>query len=113
MFRCLQTAAALLLVLILAGCASADHAVSFKLLPGDPNAPSQVTPQQALDTARAYSVHEWRPFARNIRHGLDPAGVRIDTPDTDYRPANGRNGWWIPGEVNEGIPYKWGGFDDP
>ncbi len=37
----------------------------------------------------------------------------MDTPDAGYHPANGRNGWWIPGEVNEGIPYKWGGFDDP
>ena len=81
--------------------------------PGTPTAPSQVTPREALETARIYCTHPWRPFATNIKHGVDPAGIRIDTPDAGYHPANGRNGWWIPGEVNEGIPYKWGGFDDP
>ncbi len=80
--------------------------------PGDPAAPSQVTPSEALAIAESYARHSWRPFARNILHGPDPAGVLVDTPDTGYHPANGRNGWWISGEVNEGIPYKWGGFDD-
>jgi len=105
--------AALLMAIFIAGCASPEQNTVTSLLPGDPAAPSQVTPQQALETARAYCTHQWRPFGRNIRHANDPAGVRIDTPDAGYRPASGRNGWWIPGEVNEGIPYKWGGFDDP
>jgi len=72
-----------------------------------------VTASEALAIAESYARHPWRPFARNILHGLDSAGVRVDTPDVAYRPENGRNGWWIPGEVNQGIPYKWGGFDDP
>lgn len=37
----------------------------------------------------------------------------MDTPDIDYKPPSGRDGWWVPGAVNQGIPYKWGGFDDP
>ncbi len=38
--------------------------------------------------------------------------MRVDTPDAYYKPADGRNGWWMPGLVNQGVPYKWGGFDD-
>ena len=108
MRHCFQSA---LILLFLAGCAAPQQ--KTELLPGDPSAPSQVTPQEALATARVYSTHPWRPFAGNIRHATDPLGVRIDTPDAGYQPASGRNGWWIPGEANEGIPYKWGGFDDP
>lgn len=107
--------ATLLFALFFAGCASVDQPDTNapKLIPGDPSAPSQVRPQEALETARIYSTHQWRPFATNIKHGSDSSGVRVDTPDAGYHPANGRNGWWVPGEVNQGIPYKWGGFDDP
>lgn len=82
-------------------------------LPGDPLAPSQVTPTEALAIAEIYSQHPWKPFARNILHGLDQRKIRVDTPDIGHRPGTERDGWWIPGEVNAGIPYKWGGFDDP
>jgi len=102
----------LVFLILLAGCQCPQQHPT-QLVPGDPAAPSQVTPTQALETAKIYSTHPWRPFARNINHGIDPAGVRVDTPDVGYRPESGRNGWWIPGEVNEGVPYKWGGFDDP
>jgi len=110
-----------LCMLFLAGCALfftgctpvAEHQGAAKIIPGDPGAPSQVTPREALETARVYCTHAWQPFATNIKHGVDAAGVRVDTPDAGFHPANGRNGWWIPGEVNEGMPYKWGGFDDP
>ena len=105
--------AVLLFTLLFAGCAPVGPQSAPKLIPGDPDAPSAVTPQEALETARVYSTHPWRPFATNIKHGTDPSRVRVDTPDAGFHPANGRNGWWIPGEVNEGIPYKWGGFDDP
>jgi hypothetical protein len=113
MMRSSQIVFVVLLVLFLAGCAGVGPGPTATIIPGDPNAPSQVTPQQALATAQLYCTHAWHPFASNIKHGLDPAGVRVDTPDVSYLPANGRNGWWIPGEVNEGIPYKWGGFDNP
>ncbi|CAN5560136.1 hypothetical protein BH09VER1_BH09VER1_38690 [soil metagenome] len=83
------------------------------LLPGDTSAPSQVTPSEALAIAQTYAKHNWKPFSRNILHGRDSAGVQVDTPDASYHPPSGRVGWWLPGEVNEGIPYKWGGFDDP
>lgn len=99
--------------LVLAGCATIAPPAGEALVPGDPSAPSQVTPSEAMEIAGTYARHAWRPFARNILHGADRSGVRVDTPDAGFRPENGRNGWWIPGEVNTGIPYKWGGFDDP
>ncbi|MFZ4683859.1 MAG: hypothetical protein ACOYMS_15245, partial [Terrimicrobiaceae bacterium] len=103
------------LAAVFSGCATVEPMPSSKdaLVPGDPSAPSQVTPAEALSIAEIYTRHPWRPFARNILHGPDPAGIRVDTPDIGYRPASGRDGWWMPGEVNVGIPYKWGGFDDP
>ncbi len=52
-------------------------------------------------------------LARNILHGPDANGVEVNTPDVSYKPPSGRDGWWVPGAVNKGIPYKWGGFDDP
>lgn len=63
--------------------------------------------------AQEFATHAWQPFARNILHGKDPAGIGVNTPDIGHDPQGKRRGWWIPGEVNTGIPYKWGGFDDP
>ncbi len=102
--------------IILASCTTPTRQEGLSkggLLPGDPSAPSQVTPSEALRIAEVYCKHPWRPFARNILHGVDAKGITVDTPDAGYRPASGRNGWWVPGEMNVGIPYKWGGFDDP
>lgn len=95
------------------GCATtpAPHSEA-NLMPGDPSAPSQVTPGEALAIAEKYTRHQWKPFARNILHGKDRQKIRVDTPDAGYHPASGRKGWWLPGVVNQGIPYKWGGFDD-
>ncbi len=100
----------LLLLPILSACSSPPKSTT---VPGDPSAPSQVTPSEALGIARSYTSHPWRPFARNVLHGLDNAGIEVHTPDIGHQANGERRGWWLPGEVNEGIPYKWGGFDDP
>ncbi len=101
--------------MFLAGCASwrTNPESSARLVPGDPSAPSQVTPAEALSIAQQYATHAWKPFANNILHGKDPKGVAVNTPDIGYRMQSDRPGWWVPGDVNHGIPYKWGGFDDP
>jgi hypothetical protein len=83
------------------------------LTPGDPSAPSQVTPREAMDIARQLADHPWQPFAKNILHGKDAAGILVNTPDAGFKGQPERPGWWLPGAVNIGIPYKWGGFDDP
>jgi len=99
-----------------AGCSTflgnkTSRAKASGLVPGDAAAPSQVTPSEALALAQHYAEHPWRPFARNILHGADTAGVAVHTPDTGHRTPPERPGWWLPGEVNRGVPYKWGGFD--
>lgn len=83
------------------------------LIPGDASAPSQLTPQEAMAIAQRFASHAWQPFGRNILHGKDKAGTLVNTPDIGHDPQHERRGWWIPGVVNTGIPYKWGGFDDP
>jgi len=100
---------------LVAGCASTASPTSHStvLAPGDPSAPSQVSPDEALAIAKRLATHPWRPFAKNILHGKDAAGVVVHTPDASFNGQPERPGWWLPGEVNSGIPYKWGGFDSP
>jgi len=100
--------------MLVAGCASTTGTRSHpaELTPGDPSAPSQITPDEALAIARRLANHPWRPFSKNILHGKDRAGVLVNTPDASFKEQPERPGWWLPGEVNTGIPYKWGGFDD-
>lgn len=103
-----------MLVLSLASCQTAvPKSAAPELVPGAADAPSQITPTESLALAERYTTHPWRPFARNILHGKDWAGVLVHTPDASLNDPPERPGWWLPGEVNRGIPYKWGGFDDP
>lgn len=101
------------LVFLAVSCSTRQSDQASKLVPGDADAPSQVTPTEALAIADRYARHAWRPFARNILHGPDKAGVLVHTPDVGLKEPPERPGWWVPGEMNLGIPYKWGGFDDP
>ena len=71
----------------------------------------EVTRQEALQTAEYYRGFVWTPTPRNAFHGFDKKGIRVDTPDHDFHPADTRPGWWVPGATNVGMPYKWGGFD--
>jgi hypothetical protein len=80
-----------------------------------PPPPSTVSRDDALALAGRYITHVWRPTKKNIFHGVDPDGVRVETPDADFRPRvkTLRPGWWVIGQPNVGVPYKWGGFDLP
>ena len=104
-FRC---AAALLLTLnslvFLGGCQSPSRV---------PGAVSTVTRSDCMATAERYRTHRWMPTERNVLHGPDPDGIRVDTPDTGYRVPGAFAGWWTPGQWNEGMPYQWGGFATP
>lgn len=103
---------AALLALLVSGCASKPEPVAPQLVPGDPSALSQVTPEESMAIAQRFANHPWQPFARNILHGKDKAGILVNTPDVSHEPQHERRGWWMPGQVNTGIPYKWGGFDN-
>ncbi|WP_411847121.1 hypothetical protein AAFN60_06670 [Roseibacillus persicicus] len=72
-----------------------------------------VTRVEVIQMANAYCLHKWTPTEANIFHGEDEQGIRVDTPDRGFRRAGTRPGWWVLGEVNEGVPYQWGGFDTP
>ncbi len=76
-------------------------------------APSTVTSGECLTIAESYRIHRWPADARHVRHDVDRAGIRVDTPDAGYRPARGLPGWWRVGATNIGVPYQWGGFDTP
>ncbi|MGH7942647.1 MAG: hypothetical protein ACREFR_16415 [Limisphaerales bacterium] len=83
----------LLILAVISGCAH--------LRPGPP-----VTRKEVLAAARAYANHAWRGGAANVFHGLDKAGVWIDTPDADFW---GQGGWHADGHTNNGVPYCWNG----
>lgn len=105
--------ATLVITALVAGCTATPIASHPSVLtPGDPSAPSQVTPSEALTIANRLASHPWRPFSQNILHGKDRTGVLVNTPDAGFKEPPERPGWWLPGEVNTGVPYKWGGFDD-
>jgi hypothetical protein len=82
------------------------------LLPSVPGPAASVTRDEVLAIAGAYSRMEWQPAAHHAFHGLDSKGIRVDTPDAGFR-LLGKTGWWKPGRVEMGMPYKWGGFDTP
>ena len=97
---------AILLLLALAGGA-------WFLFDRRRDAPSRVTPSEVLAIAESYVTHEWTPTEANAFHGIDPAGIRVDTPDANFQSEGDDRGWWIAGQRNLGLPYKWGGFDTP
>jgi hypothetical protein len=100
--------------LLAVGCAvKTPVAEEEPMVAGDAAAPSQLTPAESMAIAHQLATHPWRPFAGNILHGKDKSGILVNTPDAGHEPEQPRKGWWIPGVVNEGIPYKWGGFDGP
>ncbi len=96
------------LALALAACATSPVPLV------DMTPASTVSRAETVAIAEAYRAHRWHPTPRNVFHGFDARGIRVDTPDAGYVPPDGsRPGWWLPGEENEGVPYQWGGFDTP
>lgn len=71
---------------------------------------SAVTRSECLAIAEAYRSHRWMAGQVNVRHAPDPDGIEVHTPDAGYQKPGAVPGWWIPGRVNTGIPYQWGGF---
>ncbi len=76
--------------------------------------PSAPTRSEAMALAEQYVNHSWTAGAANIHHGKDPKGIPVNTLDAAGKETHGiETGWWLVGETNVGLPYKWGGFDTP
>ncbi len=74
---------------------------------------TKLAPEQAIRVARTYTEIEWQPRTWHIRHGKDSKGVIVHTPDTTLAAHGDKRGYWQPGRMAKGMPYKWGGFDTP
>jgi hypothetical protein len=86
------------------------------LLPGlllATSALAQVSRKEAIAMADAYLTFKWTPSAENAFHGADSDGIQVETPDRTFSRPGTRPGWWVPGKVNLGMPYMWGGFSTP
>lgn len=79
----------------------------------DAKPPGAVTRSEVMATAEVYRTLKWVPAEANVFHGRDTARIQVDTPNAGYKPSGGFAGWWKPGLLNTGMPYKWGGFDTP
>lgn len=73
----------------------------------------KVRRSETLLIAESYLHHRWQGEKRHIQHGPDAKGIRVDTPDESFRPAEISPGWWKIKSTNVGMPYCWGGFDTP
>lgn len=76
-------------------------------------APTAITRAGVIATAERYLRHVWIPTERNVFHGIDLDGIRVDTPDAGFPRPEPPAGWWRIGQKNVGLPYMWGGFDTP
>lgn len=82
--------------------------------PESPAPPSTPTRPQVLALAEQYVTHSWSAGIANVFHGQDPNGIPVNTLDAGHTGTDGIDtGWWMIGETNIGLPYKWGGFDTP
>lgn len=73
----------------------------------------KVTPEEAVRTAQLYTELQWMPEERHVRHGPDSYGIEVHTPDESLKNRGDHRGYWRPGRMASGMPYKWGGFDTP
>ncbi len=71
---------------------------------------AQVRRSEVIAMAEQYVHYKWKPSAANVFHGQDAEGIFVETPDRTFARPGIRPGWWVPDQVNEGVPYMWGGF---
>ncbi len=70
-----------------------------------------ITREETLKIAETYLSHSWTAKAANVRHGKNAEGVDIQTPDRAGGNGQPAEDCWVVNENNQGVPYKWGGFD--
>ena len=74
---------------------------------------AQVHRSEVIAMADQYVHLKWKPTAANAFHGQDAEGIFVETPDRSFTRPGTRPGWWVADQVNEGVPYMWGGFSTP
>ena len=70
------------------------------------SAPSLITRAEALAIAESYVTHEWIPAETNAFHGVDPAGIRVDTPDQTISPRARNAAGGSPVSATSAFPTK-------
>lgn len=66
---------------------------------------------RVLKRAKGFASIPWTAEEKNLFHGEDDMGYRVDTPDEGYTHSQYPCAWWKLGE-NRGMPYAWGGWTD-
>lgn len=69
--------------------------------------------EAVIQKALEYANFEWRATEKNVLHGIDDAGIFVDTPDITWKGQTLDCGWWKVDEINVGIPYSWGNASTP
>lgn len=64
--------------------------------------------RKVIEKALYYADYEWYATEANVYHGIDFMGRHVDTPDVTWTGEELDCGWWMPNQVNKGIPYCWG-----
>jgi cell wall-associated NlpC family hydrolase len=72
-----------------------------------------LTRAEAIAIAETFVNHTWKATPAQVRHGKDSNGIEIHTPDRAGGQAQPSAEAWVVNETNTGVPYKWGGFDNP
>jgi len=76
---------------------------------------AMITRDEIINIAESYKNHLWTASRGNVCSNKivwrGDKQVRIDTPDEKCKKACFNRGWWSPKKVNQGVPYKWGGFN--
>src|SRR4051812_26271334 len=70
----------------------------------------ELTRAEVIATAQSFAAYQWKASAANARKGPDSSGIEIVTPSAGSA-DDAKPGYWIVGQTNTGVPYKWGGFD--
>jgi hypothetical protein len=72
-----------------------------------------VSRAEALKIAESFVQHHWQASPKNVRHGRDPRGIEVHTPDRDGGHGTPLVNCWTVTAENVGVAYKWGGLDTP
>ncbi|MBQ6950219.1 MAG: alpha/beta fold hydrolase [Clostridia bacterium] len=67
--------------------------------------------KRVLQRAKGFATLPWLAEEKNLFHGEDAMGYRVDTPDAGHTGSQYPCAWWKIGE-NRGMPYCWGGWSD-